>query len=146
MNTPEIYHIHDNFVRQMLSRTIIYLPFVQYYIQPRLVYQLDSDNLQSAMNDVSSELLEEYRIDFVLKTTTKDNASITVYIVFEHKSEYDAGVFGQAGNYCEMLKKNFESNHPGELIDIVPVIIYHGAKKWNVLAHGSNQHIKGQHF
>ncbi|NLW75630.1 MAG: hypothetical protein GXY18_04290, partial [Methanomicrobiales archaeon] len=40
----------------------------------------------------------------------------------------------------------FESNHPGELIDIVPVIIYHGAKKWNVLAHGSNQHIKGQHF
>jgi len=96
-----------------------------------LLAKLNLDTLENDNNSYIDETLQEYYSDIVYNCEYNSDTTIKIGILFEHKSYKPENEYLQLLRYIlsiwEYAVKNKE-----ELPIVIPVIFYHGKKKWNV--------------
>jgi predicted transposase/invertase (TIGR01784 family) len=99
---------------------------------------IDFSRLSIETTDHVSNQFKEGRSDVILKTVLKDpedpgqkERDTDIYIVIEHKSYRDEGIFVQLLTYMSMMWQNdFGMKKP--LRVIIPLVFYHGKEAWNM--------------
>jgi hypothetical protein len=155
MDEKQIVNPHANFFQKVFSRHDVARDFICNYLPEKLVKQLDLNTLELDRESFVDILLSATQSDLVFKVKRKDGKKLLIYILFEHKSFVDRWVLFQLLGYSvriserereiqsvERKKKrqaNLEQDLPEntgiekECITVVlPVIMYHGQKDWNV--------------
>ncbi len=122
---------HDLFFREAMGREEVARDFLSRYLPAPVREALDFSTLKTLKDSyVDSELAEHFS-DLLFQVELRDGSSSLVTILFEHKSYPEPLVALQLLRYMsriwENAQKQKEPLHP-----IVPLVVYHGVKRWNV--------------
>ncbi|NLL13480.1 MAG: Rpn family recombination-promoting nuclease/putative transposase [Fibrobacter sp.] len=127
MNQPIINNPHDKFFKEAFSHIELVKSFIKTYLQPRINFQINLDELQLFQNDSVDSSLKESFSDIVYKTEIIPE-KIPVYLLFEHKSYPDSQIGIQMEKYRHMLIENLIKSHSGNVFFVIPIIIYNGER------------------
>ena len=129
---------HDNFFRKSFSVKKVALGYLKAFLDKEIIQELDLDNFFQLENDsfITEDLVEQfadlvYKTRFVRKKKIKKR-ELNVYIclLFEHKSYPVTFPYKQLLHYIlGAWDKMNAANEPLQLI--LPIVIYHGDKKWH---------------
>ncbi len=130
---------HDKFFKETFSQPKIARDVIQHYLPPEIVDTLDLNSLE-LQKDSYVEKMQEYLSDMLYRIQMKDGNSAFVYFLFEHKSFLDKWVTLQLLRYMvgiwEQMRVEAKSDEGGKrpftLAPILPIVIAHGEKKWNI--------------
>lgn len=131
MNHPLIHNPHDKFFKEAFSHIEVVRSFVKTYLQPRIDFRINLNNLQLFQNDSVDSSLKEAFSDIIYKTETILE-KIPVYLLFEHKRTPDPHIDTQMEKYLHMLRENLIRSHSGNSVYVVPIIIYNGERNCNL--------------
>lgn len=134
MNQPPIYKPHDKFFKEAFSRIEVVRSFIESYLLQRIQFQINLDELQLFQNDSVDSNLKESFSDIIYKTEIIP-VKIPIYLLFEHKSYPDPQTGTQLDNYIHMLRENLTKSHSGDILYVIPIIIYHGEMNWDFSIH-----------
>jgi predicted transposase/invertase (TIGR01784 family) len=132
MDQHFIHNPHDRFFKEAFSHIEVVRSFVETYLQPRIGFRINLDELQLFQNDSVDSSLKEAFSDIIYKTEIIPE-KISIFLLFEHKSFPDPQIGMQIGNYMNMLRENMFKSHSGNILYIIPIIIYNGERKWNLI-------------
>jgi len=93
----------------------------------------DYIDLNSLTLDTTSYIdkrLKEYYSDLVYNCKSKDNSSIKISILFEHKSYKPDNEYLQLLRYMLNIWE-YQTKNKQSLTPVIPVIFYHGADEWS---------------
>jgi predicted transposase/invertase (TIGR01784 family) len=124
---------HDKFFKESFNRKEIVESFIIEYLPAHLHSRMDLGTLAILKDSFIDKELSEHFSD-ILYTIKLAGKKSYLYLLFEHKSYIDPLVgFQLLRNMVKIwegyLKQNPKARH---LPLIVPVVIYHGSKKWHV--------------
>ena len=126
----DIYKIHDNFIRSILSDKGIAIDYFTASLPTFIRDRLDFSTLEQLPDSYVSEELRQTVSDIVYSCSQKDGKDgVKVSLLIEHKSFVDKHTPIQIGNYIfsGMLKQVRNGEKPSM---IIPVLLYHGRDKW----------------
>ena len=113
--------------------------FKAFYTEPQFAKELltlvlhKEELLAYNLNNIKIEknTLKEKQADvvFSLPLKAKPKTKVKIFILLEHKSHYDSGLFNQLLTYQFMLYCQI-SKESGPPCPIIPVVFYHGKKPW----------------
>ena len=90
------------------------------------------------------QFYNEKRADILVSINKKNDRQL-VYILFEHKSTVDKDVSLQLLQYITCIVENQKKNE-GKISPIIPVVFYHGERKWNVSKYLLGREYKNKHI
>jgi predicted transposase/invertase (TIGR01784 family) len=125
----EIQNPHDQFVRSLLSNPRLARNFLENYLPEKVVAKLKFDTLELSQESFVDEDLRPHHTDLLFKLQKKNNHKVFVYVLFEHKSSPDAYVAFQLLRYSTRI---WEKVTEKKLPPIIPLVLYHGSRRWNV--------------
>jgi predicted transposase/invertase (TIGR01784 family) len=131
-NTPS--KPHDRYVKDLLSHHDAAVAFLQQALPQNIAALLDIQMLQHTHASYTTQELQEYISDIVLRVPILDsNNEAEVTVLIEHKSYKDRKLPFQllsyvAAGYQQQLK-NGKTLHV-----IIPIVYYHGKQKWDIPA------------
>ena len=126
------HHIHDKFFKQVFSETDNIKDFLTMALPKELKEEIDWNFLTLDTTSYVSEELEDYFSDVVAHTRLKEkHHNVDIYFLFEHKSYYDKGVLLQLLQYMLLMWQR-DSKEKKPLRVIIPLVFYHGQKKWDI--------------
>lgn len=123
---------HDVFFKESFSDLELVKGFMQFYMPANILKIVDLESIRHEKDSFVEKDLKQFFSDilFSLKINNKNGF---MYFLFEHKSYRKEKISLQLLNY--MLKiwmqKRF-SRRGKKLPIIIPAVIYHGRKKWNI--------------
>jgi predicted transposase/invertase (TIGR01784 family) len=124
---------HDKFFKDIFSRPEVAQDFCRHYLPREIVELLDLSTLTQAKDSFVDENLRESFSDLLFKIKLKTGRDIYIYILFEHKSHRDPMVLFQILRSEVKIWDNDRNQGKGDkLRPIIPLVIYHGRRKWNV--------------
>ena len=145
---------HAMFFEQMFSRLDIATDFISNYLPENVVKLLDISSLELERKSFINKQLQGMQSDILYKIKTIDGIPLWIYVLLEHKSYIDRwvlfqvlGYIVQIGDHERMINKakrkqekhrNRSKNNNTEiefLTPVIPIIVYHGPKKWDIPAH-----------
>lgn len=133
---------HNNFFEYVFSQNPLVQDFVTYLVSD-LAEKVDVKTLALDNTSYIDEQLQGFYSDIVYNVQTKGGKTIKIAFLFEHKStqpdfphvqlsEYRQGIWRR--DVADFLKKK-EKGEPRrtsrKLTRVIPIIFYHGKKKWN---------------
>ena len=122
---------HDRLIRGLFQETEQAASFLRATLPADVVQLLDLEQLQILPGTFISEELRESRSDLLLQLPLCSGERANIYVLFEHKSYVDPGVFVQLLGYlAEIHKRQFADT--GRLSVVIPFVFYHGEKSWNL--------------
>ena len=119
---------HDSFVKNILGREVYARDFIRYYLPEKITSQLDLDTLEVSSKSFVSDELKENLTDLVMSLQFKNRDLAEIYMLIEHKSNLFHLTKLQLFGY---LNEAWQNKRKDELPIIIPVVFYHGKKKWN---------------
>ena len=130
---------HDKFFKETFSQPTIVRDFVQNYLPAEIVVTLELDSLE-LQKDSFVEELQEHFSDILYRVRLKNGNSTFLYFLFEHKSYPDKWSSLQLLRYMVQIWEQMLTNVQGEkegkrplkLDPILPIILHHGEKRWNI--------------
>ena len=126
----KLHKVHDAFVKNLLSHTESASEFIKNALPPDVCRHFDLDNITYLPDTYVPKELNEYISDIVLKIPVLgSNGDVTVSILVEHKSSVDHFTSLQLLTYITN-GYNLQRKQHEKLSVIVPVIYYHGKRKW----------------
>ncbi len=122
---------HDRFFKETFSRAEVALDFVRSYVPQAIAGLIVPESLKLSKDTFVDEELEERFCDLLYEADLKGKGKIFVYFLFEHKSFQDPEV----ALYLLLLMvriwlKERKQGNKGLLPPILPLVVYHGDKKW----------------
>ncbi|WP_045214453.1 Rpn family recombination-promoting nuclease/putative transposase, partial [Desulfonatronovibrio magnus] len=126
--SKKIPKAHDSFVKNILGREVYAKDFIRYYLPERITSQLDLDTLEVSSKSFVSDELKENLTDLVMSLQFKNRDLAEIYMLIEHKSNLYRLTKLQLFGY---LNEAWQNKKKDELPIIIPVVFYHGKKKWN---------------
>jgi hypothetical protein len=128
----DIDKLHNNFFTRVFSYVANVETFLKFVLPKELQHQLE---LVKITLDPTTYVSDEYKSsmsDIVAKCRTKaGNIPVDIYLLFEHKSFQDKGVFIQLLKYMHLRwQQDHEEKKPPRVI--IPVVFYHGANPWQI--------------
>jgi predicted transposase/invertase (TIGR01784 family) len=128
----DIDKLHNNFFTRVFSNVANVETFLKFVLPKELQLQLE---LTELVLDPTTYVSDEYKSsmsDIVAKCRTKaGNIQVDIYLLFEHKSYQDKGVFIQLLKYMHLMwQQDHEEKKPPRVI--IPLVFYHGANPWQI--------------
>ncbi len=126
-------HPHDHFFRESFQKPEIIRSFLHEYLPPAMLAQLDLSTLDLQSDTHIDENLRQHQTDLLYKVHTIADTPLYLYLLFEHKSQPDHWVTLQLLRYMVNRWHEQENKGTGDyLTPIIPLVIYHGEKKWKI--------------
>ncbi|RQD67924.1 MAG: Rpn family recombination-promoting nuclease/putative transposase [Desulfonatronovibrio sp. MSAO_Bac4] len=119
---------HDSFVKNILGREVYARDFIRYYLPEEITSQLDLDTLEVSSKSFVSDDLKESLTDLVMTLQFKNKDLAEIYMLIEHKSNLSHLTKLQLFGY---LNQAWQNKRKDELPIIIPVVFYHGKRKWS---------------
>jgi predicted transposase/invertase (TIGR01784 family) len=124
---------HDKFFKDVFSRPEVAQDFCRHYLPREIVKLLNLSTLTQAKDSFVDENLRESFSDLLFKIKLKTGRDIYIYILFEHKSHRDPMVLFQIlRSEVKIWDNDRKQRGNSKLRPIIPLVIYHGRRKWNV--------------
>jgi predicted transposase/invertase (TIGR01784 family) len=122
---------HDQFFRSVFRDPDNARDFLRTVLPRELAAALDLREIRFEQEShIRADLAARYS-DLVLRVRLAGGGEAAVYILLEHKSAPDAGVFLQIMEYqLAIWQKDRAAGRP--LRAIIPLVFYHGRKKWDL--------------
>lgn len=128
-----VHHPHDRFFRESFTKPQIIRSFLQEYLPPALLNQLELETLVLEDGSYVDEELRVHQTDILYQVKMITGQPLRLYLLFDHKSAPDRWVGLQLLRYMVQI---WEENKPTRKIEyltpILPLVVYHGAKKWQL--------------
>ena len=120
---------HDKFFRHSFSRVEIAANFLEEYLPSDMVALLDIEQMSLEQGSFIDEDMKGHHVDLLYTIPLNNGGAASVYFLFEHKAQVDHEIGFQLLRYMvhiwEEQKRNQIERRP-----IIPIVIYHGEKKW----------------
>jgi len=132
----QISQVHNNMFTKVFSELENVRAFLNLVLPQRLKESLDLSHIEIEFTNYISEALKNAYSDLVVKTRlinppTEKKSRADIYILLEHKSSPEKKSLVQVLKYMYLEWQNdLENGLP--LRPIIPMIFYHGKKKWNL--------------
>jgi predicted transposase/invertase (TIGR01784 family) len=133
MDKEYLTNPHDKFFKESFGRKEIVKSFIVEYLPAQLHQQMDFATLEILKDSYIDKELSAHFSDILYKIKI-GGAGSYLYLLFEHKSYADPRVgFQLLRNMVKIWEGIFKQNpRATHLPVIVPIVIYHGSKKWNI--------------
>ena len=127
----EIVNPHDKLFKEMESVKENARDLIESTFPKELLLGLDLDSLENDNNSYVDSNLKEYYSDLVFSCKYKSTQNIKITILFEHKSYKPDNEYLQLLQYIlNIWNYAIKNNEKPPLV--IPMIYYHGSKKWEV--------------
>ncbi len=128
----KIQNPHDRFFKETWTNPEVARDFLETYLPSEILSAINLDSLEICKDSFVTEELGEFFSDILYKIGISDESGY-VYFLFEHKSYPDAGIHFQLLQYIvEIWRQHKKENRSGKLPPIIPLVLYHSEKKWEV--------------
>ncbi|MDA3128772.1 Rpn family recombination-promoting nuclease/putative transposase [Aliibacillus thermotolerans] len=128
----EIQNPHDKFFKETLGNVETAKDFIVHYLPEHILKVVDVNTLEVQKDSFINKELEENFSDLLFKVNICNKEGY-LYLLFEHKSYLDRGISFQLLKYMvEIWEAKRNKEHTNELPIIIPLVIYHGKKNWNI--------------
>lgn len=124
-----ITNIHDKFVKDLLSTPELAIAFLEEYLPIEVVNILDFGSLTYQNTSYLSKELKASYSDMVWSITSKEDISLKICLLLEHKSYVEPNVNFQLLEYLALAYQK-QLKEKKELELIIPILYYHGSEKW----------------
>jgi len=129
----QITRPHDRFFKETFSRVETARDFIRHYLPPEISGLLDLNTIEVAKDSFVDEALKERFSDLVYHVNMKEDGSVVVYLLFEHKSYPEPDVALHLLSYMVRIwMQRLKQENRMPLPAILPVVVYHGQSEWNV--------------
>ncbi|MFN2341460.1 MAG: Rpn family recombination-promoting nuclease/putative transposase [Halanaerobium sp.] len=123
---------HDKFFKEMFSKKEVAESFIKNYFTQDLLELFNTDDLEITKDSFVDEDLKEFFSDVVYRVKLNDQDAF-IYCLFEHKSYPDKKVSFQLLKYMTKIWDLYlKQKNSGKLPVILPLLIYHGGKSYNI--------------
>ncbi len=125
----KITHIHDTFIKDILSRKELAVDFFQEHLPESIVQIINFETLAPLNTSLIGENLKTSYSDLVWSVKLKNQENVQISMLLEHKSHPDPDTAFQLLEYMALAyrKQRKEKKKP-ELI--IPILYYHGKTDW----------------
>ncbi len=127
----KIQNVHDKFFKETFSRIDVVSNFLEELVDEKLVKKLDLSTLQIDNNSFIDEELEEHFADILYTCEYAGKGKVRIALLLEHKSYKEDYPHWQLNQYILNVWKSGFKQKKIKPIPIIPIVIYHGKKKWN---------------
>lgn len=132
----EINNPHDKFFKQTLQDKETAKDFFKNYLPETLLSEIDLESLSLSKDSFVEKELEEVFSDILFEVKLNDKKSY-FYLLFEHKSYSYKKVSFQLLKYMLQIWELHSSGKSKSVKKdkypiIIPMVFYHGEKKWNI--------------
>ena len=126
-------HIHDLAFKDALRIEEICIEFLERFLNRKMIRSWKTNTIKYMPTDFIDQEHREKRADILVSIESKSRKKLKqfVYILFEHKSTVDKDVSEQLLKYITCIIENQKKNE-GRSFPIIPIVFYHGERKWNV--------------
>ena len=123
---------HDAAFKAAFEKRELAESFFRHYFPQQIVGQIDFRYLKFANRSYVDEKLKDKHSDIVYQTKIRGKTAF-LYLLFEHQSTPDFWMIFRLLCYMTNLWREFIDQNPGakQLPVILPVVLYHGKRKWN---------------
>ncbi len=123
---------HDHFFKDLFSRPEVAADFLANYLPPEIVAALDLGSLELIKDSLVDDALRSHLSDLLYRLRLQGGGDAYVCLLFEHKSEPDDWVNWQILRYKVRGWEAQLRQGATKLSPIIPVVFYHGARRWQV--------------
>jgi predicted transposase/invertase (TIGR01784 family) len=129
----KLQSMHDEVVKDFLSDNETAKSFFKEYLSPEIVKNLDFSTLHICKDTFLNKKLAKYFSD-ILYQVNLNNINIFIYLLIDHKSREEGFMGFQFLKYMVRIWELYLKQNKGAktLPVIIPMVIYHGPKKWEV--------------
>lgn len=104
---------------------------------------MDTEQLEITKDSFIEEDLKKYFSDILYRVKIKGESSF-IYTLFEHKSSPDELTAFQLLQYMVQIWRQYNNQHPKLPLPIIlPLVVYHGKRSWNIGTKFSDLMVKG---
>jgi predicted transposase/invertase (TIGR01784 family) len=131
VSMKDIHQPHDRFFRSVFSERENVKDLLRICLPPRILQSLDLDSIELSDDSFIDERLSLYQSDILIRARTRASP-VLIYILVDHKSYPDRWTVFQLLNYMVRVweRELSEIRKLKKLPCIIPVVFYHGARKW----------------
>lgn len=130
---PDLPNPHDRFFKEVFSRHDVAADFLQHYLPAPIATLLDPASVELRRDSFVDPDLHQHFSDLLYAVRLHDGQDALVYVLLEHKSLPDRWVALQLLRYLVRIwGQERRRTQPGALVPIVPMVLYHGRRAWNV--------------
>ncbi|MEZ4886128.1 MAG: Rpn family recombination-promoting nuclease/putative transposase [Chitinophagales bacterium] len=121
---------HDKFFKETFSRKEVARDYIDQFLPADISENLDLRTLQLSETSHIDEELQEHLSDIVYYCRWKSKVNVRVSLLFEHKSYPEKYPHLQLLRYLSGTWE-YDLREQQTLTVTIPIIVYHGKKKWN---------------
>jgi predicted transposase/invertase (TIGR01784 family) len=129
---PSTNSPHDAFTQRLLSRPEIAADFLRNYLPPDIANELDPAKVELVKPAFVDEELRRHASDLIYKVGIKRGGAAHIIVLVDHKSDPEKWVGLQLLRYAVNLWRETREKNAELLPVIVPVVLYHGRRRWRV--------------
>jgi len=127
----ELHQPHDRFFRAVFSELDSVRDLLRNSLPPQIIQLLDLDSIELSDDSFLDERLSLYQSDILIRVRTR-SSPVLVYVLVDHKSYPDRWAVLQLLVYMVRIweKELSQNKKLHKLPCIIPIIFYHGTRKW----------------
>jgi len=126
----KVTNTHDKFFKSLFSNKNGIREFVSKIISLDIVEKLDLNTLELDKTEYLDKRLNSSFSDLVYNCKYGEKQNVKISLLFEHKSQPEKFPHFQLLGYMLRIWE-LQIKQKEELTPVIPIIFYHGKKKWN---------------
>ncbi|MGH9841297.1 MAG: Rpn family recombination-promoting nuclease/putative transposase [Blastocatellia bacterium] len=123
---------HDSFFKELFSRPEVAADFLANYLPPDVVAALDLGSLELIKDSFVDDVLRSHLSDLLYRVGLQGGGNAYACLLFEHKSELYDLVAWQVLRYKVRAWELELRQGATKLPPIIPIVFYHGQRRWQV--------------
>ena len=129
----ELHQPHDRFFRSMFGRRELARNLIESALPEPVLRSLDLDSLEVSGESFVDQELAAHQSDILVRTRLR-GSPLVLYILVEHKSTPYRWTLLQLLRYMVRIweRERSRNRRARALAPIIPLIFYHGTRKWRV--------------
>jgi len=127
----KINNVHDKFFKQTMTDKKTAISLLKNYLPTKILNLIDFKNIELEKDSMIEEELKDVFSDIIYKVRLNGKEAY-LYFLFEHKSYPSKKIALQLLKYMRNIWDLKMKQGKKKLPLIIPLVIYHGRRKWNI--------------